>query len=143
VILVSYIDTAKIKTPEHIARCARAYLYGTCLTNMHYAQRGLIPPLYGSGVRFQNEPWAGKGVEEFADALTVIKRGWGDCDDLCAYRVGELWAHGDKSARLRVYWRIIRGRPTFHVELRRAVGTPQEWIEDPARYLGMRGRRAA
>lgn len=41
-----------------------------------------VPPLYHSGVRYENEPgWTfqGQPVEEFALIPIVIARGWGDC----------------------------------------------------------------
>lgn len=108
------------------------------------------PPLYESGVVYQREPWSGR-VEEFADCRTVLRRGWGDCDDLCAYRLAELLEAGERPARpcsrhvtaepgctacvsgadIRVYWRGP-GKP-MHVEVRRASGA----IEDPSRFLGL------
>lgn len=63
-----------------------------------------LPRLYASGVDYEPEPWP-KGVEEFADIRTVLKRGWGDCDDLCAARVAELQEDGEEAADCRVYWR--------------------------------------
>lgn len=62
-----------------------------------------FPRLYASGVEYEPEPWP-KGVEEFADIETVLDRGWGDCDDLCAARVAELQEEGEP-ADCRVYWR--------------------------------------
>lgn len=55
-----------------------------------------IPPLYLSGVRFREEPWAvgGQrlpgGLEQFTHILEVLRRGWGDCAQLCAWRKAEL-----------------------------------------------------
>jgi hypothetical protein len=108
------------------------------------------PPLYKSPIVYNREPWAGR-IEEFADCRTVLKRGWGDCDDLCAYRLAELLEAGERPARpcsrhvsavagctacvpgadIRVYWRGP-GKP-MHVEVRRANGV----IEDPSRFLGL------
>lgn len=108
------------------------------------------PPLYESGIVYCREPWAGR-IEEFADCATVLRRGWGDCDDLCAYRLAELQEGGERAARpcsrhviavtsckyclpgcdVRVYGRG-RGKP-MHVEVRRANGD----IEDPSRFLGL------
>lgn len=92
-----------------------------------------IPALYSARIRYKREPW--DNVEEFADILTVLRRGWGDCDDLGAWRVAELQEAGEEGADIRVYWREkIPGRPrTMHVQVRRADGT----IEDPSRYLGL------
>lgn len=62
-----------------------------------------LPRLYESGVEYEREPWP-EGVEEFADLVTILRRGWGDCDDLCAARVAELLEDGEQ-ADCRVYWR--------------------------------------
>lgn len=62
-----------------------------------------LPRLYESGVEYETEPWP-KGVEEFADYSTILRRGWGDCDDLCAARVAELQEDGE-AADCKVYWR--------------------------------------
>lgn len=62
-----------------------------------------LPRLFESGVVYEREPWP-KGVEEFADIVTILRRGWGDCDDLCAARVAELQEDGEP-ADCRVYWR--------------------------------------
>lgn len=53
-----------------------------------------IPLLYTTEIRYQSEPWAGQGLEEFADPWTVLERGWGDCDDLVIYRGAELLVRG-------------------------------------------------
>lgn len=138
--IITQIDS-RLKKPEHIARCARALLYGVALANRLYFEQGLLPPLAQSGIRFRNEPWRGK-FEEFADGLTVLARGWGDCDDIVPYALGELWAFNrEPGARIRIYWRINKRtkQPMFHVQLRRASGQIYDW----ARYLGMPGRRAA
>lgn len=96
-----------------------------------------LPPLYESGIRFANEPWAGK-FETIASALRVYRRGWGDCAHLSAYRIGELRLSG-VDATSKVYWRHTpkpSGRGVlrlFHVEVRLPDGS----VEDPSRLLGM------
>jgi hypothetical protein len=95
-----------------------------------------LPPLYDSGVRFQNEPWAGK-FETIASALKVYQRRWGDCAHLAAYRIGELRLEGIP-ASCKVYWRHLpkpggRLLKLFHVEVRLPDGS----VEDPSRLLGM------
>jgi len=86
-----------------------------------------LPPLYKSEVKYQAEPWAGQGVEEFADPWTVLERGWGDCDDLVIYRGAELIANG-----YPCHARIIRNSKLnkYHTQLRRDFGNPQ-CVEDP------------
>ncbi len=121
-----------------------------------------IPPLYTSGVRFREEPWAigekrleGGGLEQFTHCLEILHRGWGDCAQLCAWRVGELRAGGWRTpdvpkgehATLRYYVKgfcpacgpkpcEVPGHPgrrrCFHVEVRRER---DNMIEDPSRLL--------
>lgn len=133
--LVTTIQTEQ-ETPATIATVARGFLYGVVLTNSLQIRRKLVPPIYESGVKFRPEPWQGK-FEEFADALTTYRRGWGDCDDLVAWRVAELRTIGDRrlglhpcKATIKIYWRTSGG---FHCEVRMPDGS----VEDVSRFLGM------
>lgn len=141
--IVANVDTSLITDPALVGRIARLFLQGTTLTNvgliLAFRQAGRpLPPLYKSGVRYAREPWAGQGVEEFADLLTIMTRGWGDCDDLSPARAAELIVQGEP-ATITLYSRPNptlageRATSTFHVQVRRGDGT----IEDPSRYLGM------
>lgn len=82
-----------------------------------------LPPLYKTQVIYQAEPQSGSGVEYWDDPWTVIKRGWGDCDDLVGWRLAELRAAGEHEAHVQV----LRRGNRFHVRVRRASGT----VEDP------------
>lgn len=119
-----------------------------------------IPRLYDSGVRFRDEPWAvgpqrlPGGLEQFTHLLEILARLWGDCAQLCAWRVAELIVGGwrvpespaGEAASLRYYVRSscplcpadclnelhpLRRRG-FHVEVRRPKAPH---IEDPSRRL--------
>jgi len=96
-----------------------------------------VPSLYDSGVRYQREP---PGIEEFAAIPAVIERGWGDCDDLAAWRIAELRAHGER-ATPRIVWRKFPKGRLYHVMVRRAKfpRTDPRSIEDPSKILGMDG----
>lgn len=149
------------RDPKVLAELAQAFLRGVILNNQltirEAKRRGKpIPLLYESGVEYDREPWAGK-FEEFADILTVLRRGWGDCDDLAAWRVAELREIGEprlglppeEKADTRIYWRgkcrfhrphvnlrcagCLKTQLTMHVQVRRADGR----IEDPSRLLGL------
>jgi hypothetical protein len=96
-----------------------------------YLRTHRVPPLYRSGVRYRHEPDDGT-PEEFAAIPQVLRRGWGDCDDLAPWRVAELREAGE-AARIRITWRRPRGRRLYHVLVRRADGR----IEDPSKLLGM------
>lgn len=83
-----------------------------------------FPLLYKSGVEYQREPWTDH--EEFADMATVLRRGWGDCDDLAAWRAAELQEMGEE-ADVHIYWRPRNrktGQLTMHVEVRRGSVCP-------------------
>ncbi len=90
-----------------------------------------VPPLYQSGVRYQNEPRQWKN-EHFDTVPVVLKRGWGDCDDLAPWRCAELRHQGER-ARIRIQWKRLPEGKLFHIVVRRENGT----IEDPSRILGM------
>jgi hypothetical protein len=91
------------------------------------------PPLYAAGVRYQNEDPT-KGYEDFAIIPAIMKRGWGDCDDLCPWRVAELQEQGE-NAKIRIKWKTTPNGKLYHIQVRRADGR----IEDPSRILGMKG----
>ena len=123
------------------------------------------PPLYESGVVYCREPWSGR-IEEFADCGTVYERGWGDCDDLCAFRLAELLEAGERPARpcsrhlvshpkcracvpgadIRIYWRgCDRHQAQPKNGCAECRGKPMHVevrradgsIEDPSRFLGL------
>jgi hypothetical protein len=133
---------AKAAKPSAVMKLARACLEVLVASNrlaMRDARRRgkPIPKLYESGIRYQREPWG--NVEEFADAITLLKRKWGDCDDLVAYRVAELREAGEH-AKIRLYRRKNkRGTNTVHCQVRRAPSAqfPKGRIEDPSRFLGL------
>lgn len=90
---------------------------------------GAFPLLYRSGVRYERE----RGTENWQTPAEVIETGRADCEDLSAYRVGELRASGvDPGARVVI---VRTGPRTLHAVVRRSDGS----TEDPSRALGMRG----
>jgi hypothetical protein len=95
-----------------------------------------ITPLYKSSIRYQAEPWAGQGVEEFADPWTVLSRGWGDCDDLVIYRGGELIANGYPCHAQVIHNTTLN---KYHTQLRRDFGP--RCVEDPCLKLMGRPER--
>lgn len=115
----------------------------------------LIPPLYLSAVRYREEPKSWE-LEHFDTIPVVLKRGWGDCDDLAPWRAAELRATGeDRHANIMVKWRENEsGSRLYHIVVRRS-NVPRSKVdgfrfsadklgvyEDPCRVLGM-GRNAA
>ena len=168
----------QLTDPDQVAAVARYFLRGVILANRMLIRAGLVPTLYTSGVRYRPEPWpstclsCGRKVqntlhtcphckstnlerlEEFADALTVLRRGFGDCDDLSPWRTAELQESGDDRADSKISWKTRcrecgaevnkrdarcprcgsgAKRRAFHVVTRRGDGR----VEDPSHYLGM------
>lgn len=120
----------------------------------HARGEGLpIPPLYASGVRYQEDPF---GQENWRDIPTILEHvkstGRGvDCDQLLCWRIGELW-HAGIACEPVIKWQhlshpmaVMCGYPAdkvppegvwlVHCMVRYADGT----IEDPSKILGMGG----
>ncbi len=147
------------RSPRVLAELAQIFLRAVVASNRVAMREAVargrpLPPLYRSGIRYEIEPWGGK-LEEFADVLTMLKRGWGDCDDLCGYRVAELQESG-VNADARLYWRyFLRGKliqdaallkriaqagrmpPGVSMQMHCQVRWPDGRIEDPSRFLGL------
>jgi hypothetical protein len=120
----------------------------TQINEWHLATNPNLPSLYDAGVRYKEEP---PGREDWCDAPTVIKQGWGDCEDLAAYRCAELRAMGVDAEC------VIRSRYIDPSSCRKAgypakliprdgiylvhvmVRWPDGHIECPSKILGMRG----
>ena len=150
------VDIVGVEDDGVLVQVANHLLEGVVLNNRYLLERWprRFPPLYESGVRFRAEPWAtmpGPGaappgfrplppIEQFCPYVTLLKRGFGDCAQLCAARVAELRHAGEEDATLRYYLRSDKppGTPNrrrwYHVEVRRGKRGGGE-IEDPSRRL--------
>jgi hypothetical protein len=105
------------------------------------------PRLYESGVRYEEEP---PGRDEWQDIPDTIARRNGDCEDLAAWRIAELWFFKEDP---QAAWYITvdelpeagTGRmvTTYHIQILRSRATEHTRatedgpIEDPSRLLGM------
>jgi hypothetical protein len=89
-----------------------------------------IPPLYSTGTRWEIRE--GDPTEtQWRFAPDVATSGWGDCQDLSAYRAAELRVTGeDPKAHVRVY---PTGTNKYHAVVARGNGL----VEDPSTILGM------
>lgn len=88
------------------------------------------PSLYESGVRYVEEP---PREEWFADVPTVLKRGYGDCDDLASWRAAELIVRHGVEASVFTQRQVDRdGSTLYHVLVQSPLG-----VEDPSSALGM------
>jgi hypothetical protein len=110
-------------------------VYG--LAAQSYAQmrnpetRGRIPPLYGGSIVYRREPIR---RENWQAALETAERGYGDCEDLSAYRVAEYRIKGIKALPM-----VKKINATLrHVVLRWRDPKTGVWHEeDPSKRLGM------
>jgi hypothetical protein len=105
----------------------------TCLVELNVTflrRHPRTPRLYESGVRYNEEV---PGQEHWLTIPWVLAQGWADCEDLCAYRVAELRAAGERSARCVWSFHHLPGKLLAHIRVRRGNGK----IEDPSAILGM------
>lgn len=86
-----------------------------------------IPTLYTSTIRYKNEP---AGREIWQSAYETARLGRGDCEDLVAYRLAELWRDG-----IRARAKVLTISPMLrHVVVLHRDGS----IEDPSKAMGMK-----
>lgn len=147
------VDVIGVDDDGALAGIANCLLEGVVWNNRYLLRSfpGRFPLLADSGVRFRAEPWAtmpGSApaagfrplppIEQFAPYVTLLRRGWGDCAQLCAARVAELREAGEHDAQLHYYVRSDGDGPYrrrwYHVEVRRGAAGGRE-IEDPSRRL--------
>lgn len=93
------------------------------------------PPLFLTGVRYQNEP---PGHEDWDGWPQILMQGWGDCEDLVAARCSELRVRHGVRAFPDFVWRTIvhpngQEQDVYHILVR----FPDGVYEDPSRILGM------
>lgn len=100
-------------------------------------KRHALPPLYASGVRYRREKCAVRDGnnfcirrrEDWPVPSIVYQAGWGDCEDLAAWRAAELRLKGEKAFAVPKQ----AGIGLIHIVVRRGNGQ----IEDPSKKLGM------
>lgn len=124
----------------HIRRSLRRLEKGLSAT--------VIPPLYMSGVVYQEEP---PGHEDWPDIHKLLESRWGDCEDLAAWRAAELRVAGFPVEPV-IKWQwvpreqmIAQGYPPSKLPgkgvwlVHCCVRWPGGWVEDPSKVLGMGG----
>lgn len=117
-----------VSSPDELASIVKGLVEGAAMGAASLRQKLPFPELYSSGVVYREED-SPDGVEEFTLPWQTWERGWGDCDDLCIWRLADLYSAGEK-ATCSVQF---RGQQ-LHVQVRREGGS----IEDPSARLGMR-----
>ena len=110
-------------------------------TNVRYLRsHPRTPLLYRAPVEYQMEPI---GAEHWADVPTVLGQGWGDCEDLAAWRAAELRLLGYPNAYAFPIelgmGPMVAGGPSvrlIHILVSRG-GCDLSQVEDPSSILGM------
>ena len=114
-------------TAEALAYWLEALVCTGTLDMRRARERGEpLPRLYGGAIRYQREP---PHSERWNSAVEVARLGYGDCEDLAAYRAAELRLGGQWAARAI----LIRKSPT----LLHCVVDINGQREDPSKRLGM------
>lgn len=119
--------------PQQYAEFVRNGLRDLTMANLwSYRHDPKLPSVYDAGIVYRREP---RGYEQFCDVLTVLRRGWGDCEDLaCAVAAWRVVRTGEL-ARPRITWKPLGGGHwLYHIRVNRADGS----VEDPSAALGMR-----
>lgn len=123
---------------ERSERAMHFILHALVCIDIEYLKTYRCPPLYKSGVVYDNEH---AGKKEWYDVGKCIEMGMGDCKDLACWLVAEHRLRGINS-RPFIRYRTRRyvdpsGRvkrfSLYHVLVQRPDGR----LEDPSRALGM------
>lgn len=97
------------------------------LAGVDLANNPQLPPLYSGAVRYRREK-----PDKWLTPSDVFAQGYGDCEDLAAWRCAEIRSQGGQCSA--VAYRT--GRRMWHVVVRHSDGR----IEDPSKRLGMKGK---
>ena len=132
----------RLGVPAQLAPSEKQSVLDAALESVTRANEGLIArgfPLFeeaGPGKRFRWRPEP-PGDEHFDLASTVLRRGWGDCDDLAPWHAASLRASGEDPEARAVVVPSKSGVPgRWHAVVERAGGS----IEDPSLAAGMGSR---
>ena len=118
----------KLEDSAYLAVLCKGLLEGAAAAAAHLRGTFPFPSLYQSGVRYRTEQ-SSEGIEQFCFPWDTFSRGYGDCEDLCIWRLAELLSSGEK-ASISVEW---QGN-FLHIQIRRENGS----LEDPSERLGMK-----
>jgi len=123
----------KIAIPEaHVSKpVLDAALESVTRLNEQMLASGEVPSferMLHYGVKWRPEP---PGDEHFDSADRVIKRGWGDCDDLAPAHAASLRHSGEDPGAVAVVRRS--GPKRWHAVVQRSDGS----IDDPSKRAGM------
>jgi hypothetical protein len=119
---------ATLNLPPSV-RLIGAALEGLVQVNRVLIETGVVPPSpLDSRVRYKREA---SGLEEWDNALTCVKRGWGDCEDLNGWECARINIDEDPEAICSL---IKTGAKLFHCVVLMSDGS----YRDVCPALGMR-----
>jgi len=139
---------AVIEDPEAFREDLADIVRALARINMRKMASGRFAPLYDSHIRWsRTRPYvatecdgdvchAPERADLWQDRIALEESGEGDCKDLVAVRLAELWLMGDRRADVQVILFPDALGPNYdlyHVVLRRGDGV----VEDPSRERGM------
>lgn len=119
---------ATLNLPPSV-RLIEAALEGLVQVNRVLIETGVVPPSpLDSDVRYKRER---SGLEEWDNAITCLRRKWGDCEDLNAWECARINLDEDPEAVCTI---IQTGPRLFHCVVRMSDGS----IRDVCPALGMK-----
>lgn len=118
--------------PREYAEFVRNGLRDLIMANLWTYRHDLtLPSIYDAGVVYRREP---PGYEQFCDVRTVLRRGYGDCEDLSVCVAAWRVVRTGEFAQPRITWAAIGpSHWLYHITVLRASGE----VEDPSALLGM------
>lgn len=124
--------TAVFAPPEFEERYLAIMLAALVDMNVLFLkERPSTPSLYQSGVRYKREP---KTLDHWISIPFVLRRRFGDCEDLASWRAAELRVHGEDASAIPKHVKTWPdGSKLFHILVKRGNGR----LEDPSKRLGM------
>lgn len=134
----------RLGVPTELNPAEKQAVLDAALESVTRANEGLIArglPLFedaqpGKRFRWKPEP---PGDEHFDLGSTVLRRGWGDCDDLAPWHAASLRASGDDPNARAIVVPSASGVPgRWHAVVERSNGS----IDDPSLAAGM-GQRVS
>jgi hypothetical protein len=132
----------RLGVPSQLSGAEKQDVMNAALESVTRANEGLIHrglPTFdeaGPGKRFRWRPEP-PGDEHFDIASTILRRGWGDCDDIAPYAAASLRATGEDPHARAIVIPSASGVPgRWHAIVERSSGE----LEDPSITAGMRGR---
>lgn len=95
-----------------------------------------LPRLYDSGIRYKAEL---PGKEEWPDIPSLLKQGWGDCEDLACARTAEIREYDGLAAVPCIKFKDFKVDGSIITLIHVMVLLPSGQLEDPSKRLGMEG----